>query len=233
MTMAPVSKALKALTPKDYTTWLVLGAAIQYLLVTSLPRNVALLPPAALLVFSMLRSYFITTVSKPKWVSSDVTLGRQTWQIPVADGTQATKGSSESIVVLVLAASWNHPNGQASPGSQQIGEYFRAMWVNAEAKREEYGFLGNTPAMMTRDIGLREDAQGVNVVYLSYWKTLDGLHKFAHGDVHMKGQMWWERVAMKEHKHIGVMHETYEVPAGNWENVFHNFRKFGICKCSS
>jgi hypothetical protein len=46
----------------------------------------------------------------------------------------------------------------------------------------------------------------------------------------MKGQLWWERTAMKTYKHIGVMHEVYEVPAGNWENVFHNFRPFGIGK---
>jgi heme-degrading monooxygenase HmoA len=72
--------------------------------------------------------------------------------------------------------------------------------------------------------------EGKTVVFLSYWKTLDGLHAFAQADAHRKGWLWWDRGANEKYKHIGIAHEVYEVPAGNWENIFHNFPKFGIGK---
>jgi hypothetical protein len=230
--MSTFIATLQSFKPNDYTvsTWLILGATIQSFLVATLPRNISLLPPIALLIYRYIRSYLIATNALPNPINQGVTHGRQTWQIPSTDSTVATTGSKESIVVLVLAASWTHPNGRFSPGSQQMGNYMTNMWLDAEANREKYGFLGNTPPLATEDDGSRQDCQGVNMVYLSYWKTLEGLHKFAHGDVHMKGQLWWERGAMEAYKHIGIMHEVYEVPAGNWENVFHNFRPFGICE---
>jgi hypothetical protein len=168
------------------------------------------------------------TLANP--AAEDVFLGRRTWQVPTADGQLGAKGSTDSIVVLVLCASWTHPNGRYSPGSENMGKYFDGMWADAEAQREKYGFLGNTPSLETVDDGSRPDAKGVQQLYLSYWKTLDGLHKFAHGEAHMKGQLWWERTGAKTFPHIGVSHEVYEVPAGNWENVYHNFRPFALCK---
>lgn len=39
----------------------------------------------------------------------------------------------------------------------------------------------------------------------------------------------WDRGAGEKFRHIGIMHETYEVPQGHWENISHNFRPFGIC----
>ena len=44
----------------------------------------------------------------------------------------------------------------------------------------------------------------------------------------MKGWVGWEKGAGERFKQIGIMHETYEVPKGNWENVYHNFRPFGL-----
>jgi hypothetical protein len=230
--MSSIINILSIIHPSDFTvsTWLLLGATLQCVLVATLPRNLALLPPIALLVCRYARSYMVATGILPNPVYKEVTHGRQTWQIPSADSTPAKTGSTDSIVVLVLAASVTHPNGRFSPGSKEMGTYFGKMWADAETNREKYGFLGNTPAMVTEDNGSRQDSKGTNMVYLSYWKTLEGLHKFAHGSVHMQGQLWWEKGAMETYKHLGVMHEVYEVPAGNWENVFHSFRPFGICK---
>jgi hypothetical protein len=220
--------------PADFnvSTWLLLGATVQCALVALLPRNVALLPPVALLVYRILYNYLVANgyISNP--ASKDVYHGRRTWQIPSSENTLSTTGSTESIVVLVLAASWSHPNGVFSPGSDVMGPYMEAMWRDCNENREKYGFLGKTPQLTTQDDG-RPDTQGKTMVFLSYWKTLEGLHKFAHASAHMKGQTWWEKGASEEFPHIGIMHEVYEVPAGNWENVFHNYRPFGICKLSS
>lgn len=227
---------LSKVKPADYTisTWLLVGATLQTTLVALLPRNIALLPPVLLLLYRLVRGYLIATNRLPNPLKDGISLKRTTWQIPEStDGKPASTPSSESLVVLVLAATWSHPNGSFSPGSKQLGEYFANMWKDASENREKYGYLGNTPTMVTQDDGNRPDAQGKTLFYLSYWKSLEGLHKFAHGKVHMKGQMWWDNGAMNKYSHIGMMHEVYEVPKGNWENVFHNFRPFGICECFS
>lgn len=233
--ISTILTVLAKVKPADYTisTWLTLGATLQCILVSLLPRNIALLPPILFLLYRLTRGYLIATHRLPNPLEDDIALKRTTWQIPEsADGSPATTASSSSIVVLVLAATWSHPNGSFSPGSRQLGEYFAAMWADAASNRETYGYLGNTPTMTSQDDGNRADAAGKTLLYLSYWKTLEGLHKFAHGSVHMKGQMWWDGGAMSRYTHIGMMHEVYEVPKGNWENVFHNFRPFGICKSS-
>lgn len=226
---------IHGLKPSDYTisTWLILGATIQCILLAALPRNIALLPPFALLVFRILQGYLTAngTLHNPK--KDAVLQGRGTWQIPNVDGSESETGSAESIVVLVLAASWSHPNGKYSPGSADIGKYFKNMWKDAEENRELYGFLGNTPQLSTQDDGERQDSKGQTEVTLSYWKTLEGLHKFAHASAHMKGQLWWERGASEDYPHIGIMHEVYDVPAGNWENIYQNFRPFGVRKLAS
>ncbi|KAF2846380.1 hypothetical protein T440DRAFT_558167 [Plenodomus tracheiphilus IPT5] len=229
--MAP--KILSIVAVSDYTisTWLLLGASIQTLLVATLPKTISLLPPILFLTYRMLYSYLVATGRLQNPLIKDVIYGRQTWQIPTTEETPSSdpsNSSGSSIVVLVLAASWSHPNGSFSPGSKEMGESFMDMWAHAAAHRDTYGFLGNTPGLGSIDFGSRPDEQGKTVVFLSYWKTLEGLHKFAHSKTHMKGQMWWESGAAEKFSHIGIMHETYEVPAGNWENVFHNFRPFGI-----
>jgi len=221
--------------PVDYTisTWLTLGAILQCIVVAILPRSIAVVLPVAILMYRFICGYLIAKGTLPNPITKEVTHGRQTWQIPSADGTLTTTGSKESIVVLVLSVSWSHPNGRYSPGSKVIGGYFSNMWLDANQNRESYGFLGNTPSLSTQDDGMRQDSKGTTAVYLSYWKTLEGLHKFAHASPHMKGQLWWENGAMDEFPHMGIAHEVYEVPPGNWENVYHNFRPFGICKWSS
>ena len=233
--MSAVVKIYNTFKPTNYTvsTWLTLGAIIQCILVSTLPRNVALALPTSIFMVRFVRGYLIAKGTLPNPVAKEVTHGRQTWQIPSADGAVASTGSTESVVVLVLAASWSHPNGYYSPGSNFMGQYMTDMWRDAADNREKYGFLGNTPPLNTQDDGVRQDSKGTNQLYLSYWKTLEGLHKFAHGSVHMKGQMWWEKGAMEEFPHIGISHEVYEVPAGNWENVYHNFRPFGISESRS
>jgi hypothetical protein len=233
--MSALLAAISRLRSADFniSTWLLLGATVQCALVVLLPRNIALLPPVALLFSRVLRTYLIAngTLSNP--LMEDVYHGRRTWQIPSTDSTLATTGSSETIVVLVLAATWSHPNGGYSPGSDIMGPYIAKMWQDANENREKYGFLGNTPQLTAQEDASRQDTKGRTVVYLSYWKTLEGLHKFAHASPHMKGQLWWEQGGMDEFPHIGIMHEVYEVPAGNWENVFHNYRPFGICEWHS
>ncbi|KAH7074933.1 hypothetical protein BKA63DRAFT_533940 [Paraphoma chrysanthemicola] len=190
--------------PIDYTisTWLTIGATIQTYFVLLFPRNIALLPPIALLLFRFISGYLIAKGTLPNSLTKEINHGRTTWQIPTVDGTVATTGSRESITVLVLAA-------------QKLNDYFGDMWRDASENRDKFGFLGNTPAMNTPDDGERQDTKGRTSTCLSYWKSLsEGLHKFAHAI----------NTGQEEFPRIGTAHELYEVPAGNWENIYSNYR---------
>lgn len=230
----PIHKIIKV---ADYhiTTWLLLGACLQCFLVAVLPRKVALLPPIIVLLYRITRGYLAATGYIHNKIADGVHHEYMSSTFPAADGTLTAAPENQSIVVLVLASSFTHPNGRFSPGAPQIGAYFRKMWRDAEVQRDKYGFLGNTPGLVAEYDGVLNtygpksgSEEGRVTVYLSYWKTLDGLHAFAHGEAHRKGWLWWEGGAGKKFKHIGIMHEVYEAPAGHWENIFHNFKPFGI-----
>ncbi|KAF2274516.1 uncharacterized protein EI97DRAFT_422151 [Westerdykella ornata] len=227
---------IRLFKPSDYriSTWLLLGGTLQCLLLAALPRNIAFLPPILLLAFRALRGYLQATGYLHNPLTDGVNYGRSTSQYPSADGTDAVKPSQDTIVILLLCVSFSHPNGAFSHGSPIIGKYFRQMWRDANAQREKYGYLGNMPPLVvekdkSETYGPRNgDDQGKTMVFISYWKTLDGLHSFAHSEAHMKGWLWWDRGAGAKYKHIGIGHEVYEAPAGHWENIYHNFRPFGL-----
>ena len=40
----------------------------------------------------------------------------------------------------------------------------------------------------------------------------------------------WNFYVKRDLPHIGIMHETYIVPKGNYENIYHNFRPFAFGK---
>ena len=65
------------------------------------------------------------------------------------------------------------------------------------------------------------------VVSLSYWKDVESLHTFAQGPTHRAGWDWWNRTE-KQLAHIGIMHEVYAAPKGHWENIYNNFKPFGM-----
>ena len=68
---------------------------------------------------------------------------------------------------------------------------------------------------------------GIAVVTLSYWKSIEHLHAFAQGPSHKLGWDFWSKTN-KQWPHIGIMHETYAVPAGSWENIYQNHHPFGM-----
>ena len=127
------------------------------------------------------------------------------------------------------------------------------MWDEAEAKREEYGctcILYSThrccfeqPAadetyqlpMTVIDLGKThpllstENETGNTIITISYWKSIEHLHTFARGPAHRAG--WdWANKALKGHPYLGIMHELYSAPKGHWENIYANFKLFGMGK---
>ena len=74
-------------------------------------------------------------------------------------------------------------------------------------------------------------AGGNALVTISYWKDIEHLHAFAQGPTHRLGWDWWA-AQNKKYPHIGIMHETYAVPKGAWENVYQNCQPFGMGESS-
>lgn len=72
-------------------------------------------------------------------------------------------------------------------------------------------------------------AGGNALLTISYWKDIEHLHAFAHGSTHRLGWDWWT-AENKKHPHIGIMHETYAVPKGAWENIYQNCQPVGMCE---
>ena len=70
---------------------------------------------------------------------------------------------------------------------------------------------------------------GNAILALSYWKDIEHLHAFARGPSHTTGWNWWGET-QKQWPHIGIFHETYNVPAGGWETIYQNFHPIGMAQ---
>jgi hypothetical protein len=70
----------------------------------------------------------------------------------------------------------------------------------------------------------RRDENGANeIIFISYWRSLEEVHRYAHGPSHRAAWKWWEST-LKQHNYIGFMHEVFEADKGMWEGVYINFQ---------
>ena len=53
------------------------------------------------------------------------------------------------------------------------------------------------------------------------------LQDFAFGELHREGWNWWYKIG-QQYPHLGIMHETYAVPARSWETVYQQFPPIGL-----
>ncbi|ORY10725.1 hypothetical protein BCR34DRAFT_601859 [Clohesyomyces aquaticus] len=216
------------------SSWLLLGATLQGLTLVLLPKRIALLPPLFILLYRIILAFLIASGRLPNELDEGVIHVKTSSQFPAADGTLTAPRSGSSIVVFILGSHNSSPLGRLTPGVKEVGMHFAAMWKQAEAGKAKYGYLGNTPALAAQEdpseiFGYRGgDDKGLTTVWISYWKDLEGLHRFAHEEAHWKGWMFWEKEGAKKLPFLGLFHEAYEVPAGSWENVYLGCRPFGM-----
>ncbi|KAJ8066261.1 hypothetical protein OCU04_005343 [Sclerotinia nivalis] len=112
--------------------------------------------------------------------------------------------------------------GRFAPGFSHVSELISDMWRDAITNKATSGYLGKTSTLVGTD-----DENCNVMIWISYWKSIEHPQRFANGDSHRKG---WDSYLRGEHPHLGIMHETYDVPAGNWETICHNFTQFGLGK---
>ncbi|KIN00685.1 hypothetical protein OIDMADRAFT_124659, partial [Oidiodendron maius Zn] len=199
------------------STSLLIGALLQCILVLALPPVYALTPAFLILVVRTIDTLLITNGIKPNPYLHNVFPKRTTAQVLDKNGNFSGAGQ-EKIAVLLLGAKTNHPMGVFAPDFPKLGEYNQSM-VNElqDPNSQDNGFLGYTTFTKKDERGATE------TLMISYWRSVEHVHAYAHSPLHEKAWLWWDR-SLAGHKHIGIYHEVFESPKGMWEGIYINFQ---------
>ncbi|KAK7964108.1 hypothetical protein PG996_008200 [Apiospora saccharicola] len=207
------------------STWLAMGAAAQCLLAACLPLQYALLPAPALLLCRLVKTVLMTAGLVKHDFDEGVIRGKYTAQVPGPNGTLPTSPSENGVCLLMLAARTNHPMGAFSPGFKKLGtqlEKMRAALEDDKAYGDRYGFLCQTTFLVAN-----ERRTGSQLMMMCYFRSVDGIHAFAHGPLHREAWTWWYDIT-KKYPHLSIQHELYNVPPGHWENIYVNAHPSGL-----
>ena len=96
------------------------------------------------------------------------------------------------------------------------------MFEELAEQAEEYGFLGSEAYQQAT-----ASKTGSEILTLMYFRSNADVHRYAESPLHRKGWDWYTRFA-REHKHLGIMHELYEIDAGKWETIYYNMEPNGM-----
>lgn len=209
------------------STLLVLGGLAQTILSMVLPSHYALLP----LLFLLLRAIVVTVLnsSSPGKYVADFGLipGRTSAQLPkpsfdpLKPSSASPFGSvpaEESIVVFHLGARVTHPLGLLAPGGKEFGDQFIACNKELLKRAKEFGCLGGTTWR-----GNEADSNNT-ILNIYYFRDMEGLNRFAHDPVHRQAWDWYNKDFVKKmgFSHIGIFHEAFYAPSGNYETIYIN-----------
>jgi fumagillin biosynthesis monooxygenase len=200
---------------KDFITLpivLFLGAISQALLFALLPPRLALVPIAVFAFHQLLEGLKFAVNPSKHSLTRTVIPGRTSAQIPdLKTGLFPSVPSSQKIVVFHLGVRFNHPLGLLSPGAKTAGTHFQKCLETVNAHVEEYGLLGCSYWRAA------ERATQNTLMVVFYFKDLNALNRFAHGEVHREAWRWLEKEAPG---HIGFFHEMFLAERGAWESVY-------------
>lgn len=203
------------------STWLCIGGVIQGALILALGR-LALLPAVAVLLYRTLDTYAMVIGFKKNIYMKDVITQKFSAQIPDEIGEFGSQPANAPVTVFIIGTRSNHPLGMLAPGFKELGDHFQGMAKDLEKHAEEYGFLG-----MTTWLNASVRATSSELQQVAYFRSYDGLHAFAHSEIHRKAWDWWNRT-VAQHPHLAIYHETYDVPAGHWETIYANSHPSGL-----
>jgi heme-degrading monooxygenase HmoA len=204
----------------DLSTWICIGAVVQGLLYLAIGR-LSLTPAIALMLWRIFDAWAQATGLKHNTYMDGVMLQKTSAQFPDEEGNFGNKPANQDVVVFMIGTRYNHPYGLFAPHVKQIGDYFTEMIENLEKLPDDYGFLGASTYANTISSSKNE------LMIVCYFRNVEGLHAFAHSDYHMPAWNYWNQ-KVKEMPHITIFHETYRVPAGNWESIHVNSKISGL-----
>ena len=91
------------------------------------------------------------------------------------------------------------------------------MYQDLEKNAEEWGCLGYSDYTSNDSI-----TKGLTTSVM-YFRSVEHLHKFAHGKSHRAGWTWWDEMTKQgKVNEISISHEIYVVPKGGFENIYVN-----------
>lgn len=102
-----------------------------------------------------------------------------------------------------------------------VGDAMRSMIAELE-KRPESGFLGC------------ENWVSLRPVMIQYWRSPEHLIAYARNRDATHYPVWVQfNKELAKRTSVGIWHETYLVPAGNYECVYNNMPAFGLGKVAT
>jgi hypothetical protein len=178
----------------------------------------------------------ITYGIKPNPYLRDVIPKKSTAQPMDKDGNFPGTGK-EKIAILLLGAKSNHPLGIFAPDFRIMGDFNSKMYHELEtADNQDSGCKppNSFPPFSKSDTNhvtvlgqtqfTRQDANGANeFITISYWRSIDDVHAYAHTPLHREAWKWWEST-LKKHNYMGIHHEVFEADRGMWESLYVNFQ---------
>ena len=87
---------------------------------------------------------------------------------------------------------------------------------------DEYGYLGSSSWLNATD-----GAACNEILTLIYFRSREQVVKYAHSPMHREAWTWWNEI-INDLGHIGISHEVYEAPYGNWEAIYANTKPSGL-----
>jgi fumagillin biosynthesis monooxygenase len=202
------------------------GALLQLLLLAVLPSRYALLPTLILFLHTIATTTIQTLSKRHNTFAAGPMPSKSSAQFPSpgydprASPSPFTSSTpaSQGVVVLHLGVRFNHPLGVLSPGAKQAGEANDACNERLfSVAREKFGCLGYSSWRAS------ERAKNNTIVTIYYFRNLEGLHAFAHDEVHMEVWKWYEQFTRKlGFTHLGVFHEVFVSAPGQYETVYRN-----------
>lgn len=204
-----------------------LGALGQAALSAVLPARYAVVPLVVLLLRALV-STALAAAAPAKYASDlGVVAGRTTAQVPRTSYDPSRPGSAspfgsapadQGVVVFHLGVRVTHPLGSLAPGFKDFQEHFKASNGDLLARATEYGCLGMTTWHSS------DAASNNTIMSIYYFRDMEGLHRFAHDPAHRRAWDWFYTVFVKRwgYSHIGIFHEAFYAPPGNYETLYFN-----------
>lgn len=87
--------------------------------------------------------------------------------------------------------------------------------------------INRPPVLGQSGYSSKDPRSAAQLIFVSYWRSLDDVPAYANGPLHKEALKWWDST-IKQHGHIGFMHEIFEADKGHWENVYINFQPTGL-----
>ena len=209
-----------------FSTWMLLGALSQAAIMSFCSAKLGLAIVVGLAAYRLTTLVIRCITFRPP-AHTSILNQRHSAFVPDFDrSTQSDSAiASSTVVVFVVGFISTHPLGRFAPGMYEFTHHVLNIWNEAQSDRLRWGFLGKTDPLLSTSA-----QHGANaMIVISYWKSPTHLAEFGKAPMHAASRQWFGKNS-EVYPHIGIMHETYESPAGCWENIYKQFPSFGFAQ---